>query len=236
MLSRVVADRCSLANTIHFALDTAFPPPEHAFGDGVLIAQSLPREELGLSPGRQPGDVDLLVVPLVAGQLVLDRLIAVEAKIVRPTFERPHRNSNSLGGSQVLGLIGDGFLFVGLLHVSIPGSLPSDLHLTVPHLTSNFGPDRQPIPSGQFYTFDPFALYSAKRQEGRLQAIGLSEIVAYSSIAFTLSQDGERIAGNTIGNNRRGRANPNVSSKLMARVGELVMSKPQLFVEVPWFH
>lgn len=235
VVSRFVRDRRALANTIHFALDTAFPPPERAYGEGVWIGQCLERELLGLAPGRRPGDVDLLVIPEIKGTLVCERAIAIEVKIVRPTFERPGRNSNSLGVSQARGLLDDGFPFVGLLHISIPESLPPELHLTVPHLSLRISPDGRPTPSGKFYTLDPFPLYSAVRQRGRLDAMKLPEVVAYNSIAFTLSNDGERIVGNTLGDDRRGAANPRADPQLLRRVKALVQERSELFSKVKWF-
>jgi len=235
VVSRIVSDRQALANAIHFSLATAFPPPEHAYGDGVWIAACLGRTELGLTPGRRPGDVDLLVIPKVDGRLVYDRTIAIEVKIIRPTFERPDRNSNSFGVSQACGLLDDGFPFVGLLHISIPEPLPSELHLTIPHLSSRLGPDRQPIPSGKFCSFDPFPLLAGARQLGRLKAMKLPEAVAFKSIGLTLSEDGERIVGNTIGDDRRGAKNPKTDSQLLRRVQELVDERCDVFSKVKWF-
>lgn len=44
VLKRIVASKQLLANTIYFALDSAFPHPEHAFARDILVAANVPRE------------------------------------------------------------------------------------------------------------------------------------------------------------------------------------------------
>ncbi len=228
VLSRVVSDKRTLANTIGFALG-------HTFGEGAWVATGIDRCELGLAPDRRPGDIDLLVLPEDAGALRFDRAVAIEAKVVRPTFERPDRNANSLGATQAFGLLADGFPFVALLHITVPGPLPAELHLTVPHLSGQLGPDLTPLETGLTSTFDPFPLYSAERQLGRLEALGLPATVACGSIAYTLSHDGERIVGNTIGYERVGERNPAESLPLQQQIAKFVERRPEVFSRVRWY-
>lgn len=169
-----------------------------------------------------------------SGALQIGRAVAIEAKVVRPTFERPHKNANSLGASQVLGLLEDGFPFVGLLHISVPEPLPADLHFKVRHI-SGVDSELNPIETGETSIFDPFPVYSAERQLGRLEALGLPETVAFGSIGFTLSTDGEAIAGNTIGYERTGKRNPLQSSALLQRLAEFATNRPEAFTKVRWY-
>lgn len=61
VLKRIAANRQVLANTIHFALDAAFPHPEHAFGQSVYVGINIPRTKLQLAPDQRPGDIDYLI-------------------------------------------------------------------------------------------------------------------------------------------------------------------------------
>jgi hypothetical protein len=47
----------------------------------------------------QPGDIDILALPLVDDQVAADKAFAIEVKILRPTLERPARNANRLAVS-----------------------------------------------------------------------------------------------------------------------------------------
>lgn len=227
VLKRVISDNRTLANAIGFALG-------HSFDEGIWVAIGVDRSVLGLAPDKRPGDIDLLVLPEVSGTLQIDRAVAIEAKVVRPTFERPDKTANSLGATQALGLLEDGFPFVGLLHISVPGPLPADLHLKVPHI-SGVDSKLNPVETGETSIIDPFPIYSAERQLGRLEALGLPETVGYGSIGFTLSKDGEAIAGNTIGYERTGQRNPIQSPVLLQRLAEFAANRPEAFIKVKWY-
>lgn len=229
------ARRChrTLSHLVHFGLDGAFPFPEHPYGHDVLVAINVPRQRLGLSIGGRPGDVDLLVVP-TCDLLMADRAIAIEVKIVRPTMERPSRNANAMGASQAIGLFEDGFPFAGLVHICIPSPLPPELHLSVPHALNKFGPDGKLLHSGEFFSFDPFPLLSAQRQLGRVAALRLPVEIGYNVLGVTLSKDGERFAGHTMGDARKAMRNPRSSPELIEAVRRLCVEEPDMFRRVCW--
>ena len=234
VLARVVADVQLLSNTVRLALGTAFPYPEHPFAQDVLVALNVPRQVLGLEPYRKPGDVDLLIVPVRNGVLV-DRTIAIEAKVVRPTISKPSRNANSMGRQQTLGLLEDGFPFVGLIHMAVPESLSVDLHSRIPLKSWELGENGELKDTGEVMLLDPFPLASARRQEGRLQTLGLPPAAAYKSIGFGLSQDGEALHGCTTCEQRYGEKNPRTSRDLLDRISLLVERERERFRHVRWF-
>lgn len=234
VLARVVADFALFSNTIHFALDTAFPHPEHPFAQDVLVVLNVPRQVLGLARDRKPGDVDLLIVP-VNDDVLVDRTIAIEAKVVRPTISKPSRNVNTMGRQQTLGRLEDGFPFVGLLHMAVPESLPADLHSRIPLKSWELGEDGEQKDTGEVVLVDPFPLASARRQEGRLQTLELPPAAAYKSIGFGLSQDGEAFHSCTTCEQRSGEKNPVTSQALLDRVSLLVEGEPERFRYVRWF-
>ncbi|SUV72546.1 Uncharacterised protein [Bordetella bronchiseptica] len=236
VLKRIVANRQALASTMHFALDSAFPYPEHAFAQSVYVGINIPRAKLQLSPDQRPGDVDCLIVPFSDNEILLERTIAIEAKIVRPSISNPGRNANTMGRAQVRGLLCDGFPFVGLVHISVPESMPSHMHWEVPEISDIAGSNGELIETGEYFIFDPFPLASARRQEGRVLALGLPVEVGYRVIAMTLSNNGERFCGFTIGEARAGARNPVVSHRVLEAVRMLLTTEPHLFEVVHWFN
>lgn len=235
VLKRIVADRQALANAIHFALDSAFPHPEHAFAQSVYVGINIPRAKLSLAPDQRPGDIDYLIVPFSESEILFERTIAIEAKVVRPSINKPGRNTNSMGRTQVSGLLRDGFPFVGLLHISVPESTPSYLHWKVPEISDSLDPDDELIETGAHYMFDPFPLLSARRQEGRVLALDLPKEVGYRVIAMTLSEDGERFCGFTMGEGYVGARNPVLSHTVIQSVQMLLTSGPHLFEVIHWY-
>ncbi|WP_198083775.1 hypothetical protein [Variovorax sp. E3] len=233
VLFRLRDSKSTFANLIHFAVEGAFPDSEHALSHDLLVAINVPRRQLGLSAHGKPGDVDLLIVPMADGPMC-ERAIAIEAKIVRPTLENPSRNANSMGASQVVGLLNDGFPLVGLAHITIPTPLPPEMHWSIPWWSGALGPDRKPQKTGKTFAFDPFPLLSAERQQGRVLALALPPEVGYKVMGITLSKDRQRFAGNTMGEGRRASFNPLASAKLIEGVADLCHRRSELFQRIRW--
>lgn len=232
ILKRVVSCKRTLANTIQFTLSCAFPHPEHYFAQDVFVSINLPRTELKLLPDKKPGDIDLLIIPFKEEQVLVDRAIAIEAKVLRPTIKNTAKNCNTMGVTQATGLLSDGFPYVGLLHISIPEQSPAKECLSMPINSEANGMFAE---TGEYYLADLFPMRSAGRQEGRLRKLVLPEEISYSAIAMILSEDREDIIGNTIGNSRKGFRNPKVSLELIDNIGELLDSKPELFAKIYWY-
>jgi hypothetical protein len=233
VLTRVRNSRQILANLIGFMLEAAFPHPEHQFGQDILVAINVPRQRLGLSAGGRPGDIDLLVVP-VSDEPLVERVIAIEAKIVRPTMENPSRNANAMGRSQALGLLYDGFPFVGLVHICIPSELSSELHLRIPRVSSKLGLNGELVETGEYMDVNPFPLISAKRQRGRVLALGLPPEIGFHALGLELSGDGQRFVANTIGDEQRPIRNPQSSPQLFKAIRQICLEAPELFLRVCW--
>lgn len=233
ILWRIRDSRQTLANLIGFALEAAFPHPEHHFAQDVLVAINVPRQQLALSADGRPGDIDLLIVPFTEAPLA-ERAIAIEAKIVRPTMENPSRNANAMGKSQAVGLLHDGFPYVALVHISIPSKLPSELHLSIPKISGKLGVNGELVRTGEYLSVDPFPLISAKRQLGRVLALGLPPEIGYNVLGLELSKDGQRFAGNTMGDEQRPTRNPKSSTQLLGAIRQLCLQQPELFCRVRW--
>jgi len=91
---------------------------------GAYVGNMILREELGFKNGGKSGDFDIIVIPYSENTIHFERTGVFEVKLVKPTLKNPGRNANSLGLTQTLGLIKDGFPFVGLMHASVTEPLP----------------------------------------------------------------------------------------------------------------
>lgn len=108
------------------------------------------------------------------------------------------------------------------------------MHWKIPLISNKLGPDGELLEIGEYNNVDPFPVLSARRQEGRVLALNLPKEVGYRVIAMTLSKDGERFCGNTIGEERRGLRNNIVSNTLIKSVQALITAEPHLFKIIHW--
>jgi len=235
VLRRIAASPSLLSHAIEFALASAFPwATDHPFAQPVYVGINIARGEVGLDLHGKPGDVDLLVIPFRAEMLFLDRVIALEVKVVRPTLRNPGRNANTFGRSQVVGLLKDGFPFVGLLHIMIPEPSPPEAFWRIPMMASRLGPEGELVPTGELFDFDPSPLIAAGRQEGRILASALPGDVGYRVMAVGMSRDKQSFNSSTMGEERRPGRNPTTSLELCDRVADLLKRAPQKFTAMHW--
>ena len=73
-----------------------------------------------------PGDIDILVIPYEENFLILDRLLAIEVKIVRASFAKQGKSSNEFGVSQGKGLLDAGFPYAALIHLIVSDTSPRE--------------------------------------------------------------------------------------------------------------
>ncbi|UDL05990.1 hypothetical protein [Marinobacter sp. CA1] len=235
VIKRIVANKTSFANSVSFALNSAFPYPEHQFSNDVMVSVNVPRAHLGLDPEQKPGDIDLLLIPLDDYQYHFDLSVAIEVKVVRPTIAKPSRNVNSMGFKQTSGLLRDGFPFVGLLHIAVPEAIPTELFWNVPVIDNALGPNGELVETGERVAMDPFPIITAQRQEGRINALGLPMEAGFNSIGLNLSPDGEGFSGGTVGFDKIGKPNPQVSKDLLEAIEAYLINNRESFSEVRWF-
>lgn len=235
VIKRIVANKTSLANSVSFALKSAFPYPEHQFSNDVLVSVNVPRAHLGLDPEQKPGDIDLFLIPFNDCQYHFDRSIAIEVKVLRPTIAKPSRNVNSMGFKQASGLLRDGFPFVGLLHIAVPEVIPTEFCWDVPVIGNALGPSGELVETGERVAVDPFPIITAQRQEGRINALGLPMEAGFNSIGLNLSPDGEGFSGGTVGFDKTGKLNPRVSNELLEAIKAYLINNRASFSEVRWF-
>lgn len=102
---------------------------------GFYLAKNILRSELGFEKTKKPGDFDIIIIPYKEDKIFFERTIVCEVKIVRPTRKKPSRNANSLGISQIKGLIEDGFPLISLIHVIMTEPLLEEEKLDIKYCT-----------------------------------------------------------------------------------------------------
>jgi hypothetical protein len=140
---------------------------------GFYVAKLLLREELGFKDKKKPGDFDIIIIPFSDTNIYFDRTVAAEVKVVRPTRKNPSRNANSLGVTQLFGLIEDGFPFVSLVHITMPEALKESEMQTLKFANRVLDMDNPKNNIGLLddtrdVLFDWLGMYSAVKQMQRL--------------------------------------------------------------------
>jgi hypothetical protein len=223
----LTADAHMLVHAAGFAL-SANRGPYTLDTTGALVAGCLPREELGLPPGV-PGDIDILAIPFRDDRMLYRRAAVIEVKVVRPTVRNLARNSNSLGRRQVLGLLADGFPYVGLLHVCMPEPCPDSWRQEFPEYDLATW-----TPKGTI-ALDPLPSYSIARQRGRLRAHGLPRCVGMHCLALGPPGADYSMASTDLRDRRRCKRNPLVSGKLISRLRRHLDQHASRYRRIAWF-
>lgn len=134
--AKMIRDCHELAATIYFitrrrlfGLSYWGTQPDYFYhmprDSGVLVCPVVPIAEL--VPGAIfPGDIDLLIVPYEGNDLVLDRTMAVEIKVVRASFSRQGRSPNDFGFTQATALQNLGFPYVTVAHLIVSDQSPRE--------------------------------------------------------------------------------------------------------------
>ena len=94
-------------------------------GSGVALGVAVPTRLLG-SHIQRPGDIDLLVVPYHGADLILDRILAVEVKVVRASYCRQNKSPNDFGFTQAQALMELGFPYVAVVYLIVSDQSPSE--------------------------------------------------------------------------------------------------------------
>jgi len=178
-------------------LSGIYHPDPQAYFDykGFYITKTILRNELKLQDERKPGDIDVLIIPFSEDKIHFEKTSVYEVKIVRPTRKNPGRNANSLGVTQALGLVEDGFPLVGLIHVSITEPLPEEewQDIKFSTLKANGGLVMEEGKSFEDYfidvKMDQFAWWSSENQIKRLMTLQLPDFVGISTYGLEFYED-----------------------------------------------
>lgn len=170
--------KCKSGNLDFFYEVTNVPRTVDFNFDRFYITKEVLRAELSLKPNKKPGDIDILIIPAFKEVIYFQYSSAFELKVVRATNKNFRKNSNSLGTTQTLGLVEDGFPLVGLIQVCMNEPV-TPIHLQyLPNLDN---------PS-EIFTFDPFPIYSIENQYNRVLKSNLPKYVGINIFGVSFDQ------------------------------------------------
>ncbi len=175
--------KCTYGNLDYFWGVTNVPRIDGLNFDKYYITKEILRTELGFEKDQKPGDIDILIIPSNKGKMYFEYSSAFELKVVRPTNKNFRKNSTSLGSTQTLGLIRDGFPLVGLIQVCM--NEPIDpIHLQYLPILNNVN---------EIFTFDPFPVYSIETQYQRVLKTELPKYVGINIFGLCFDKVGNII-------------------------------------------
>lgn len=96
----------------------SMPPESGVFLTPLAITSTI-------VPGAiRPGDIDILVIPYEGDEIILERTVAIEVKVVRGSFANQGKSPNEFGFSQSHELLNLGFPYVALVHLIVSDQSP----------------------------------------------------------------------------------------------------------------
>lgn len=159
---------------------------------GCYITTNVLRNKLGFSNIGKPGDFDIIVIPYSIHKIYFERTIALEVKIVRPTRKNALRNANSMGVTQVWGLINDGFPLVGIIHLCLTEPLKDEEKTKIKYMGKIGGDSTEVITNEDdmpIVLYDSFSSWSMKKQMQRLISTDLPKYVGLLTVGINTKLD-----------------------------------------------
>lgn len=92
---------------------------------GVMIGSFVKTQKITKSI-KYPGDIDILIIPYEGSRLVLSKILAIEIKVIRATFQKQNKSPNQFGFSQANALLKAGFPYVAVGHLIVSANSPKD--------------------------------------------------------------------------------------------------------------
>jgi len=205
---------------------------------GFYFATNILRSQLGFDKNKKPGDFDIIVIPYTNEEILFNRSGVFEVKVVRPTRKRPQKNANSLGLTQLNGLINDGFPFVGLIHISTTEPLNDEEKKTIEFFTI---PTETRFPEGTTaedhvvnVKYDFFQSYSSDKQMQRLISEPIPKFVCLYCFGLSLNLDGKYVLETgtvTYSDFQKGYFNPNRKIETVDAIRNHFNSNKNLYLE-----
>lgn len=186
----------------------------------IEVWLNLERKYLQLDPREKPGDFDLLLVPVVGGDRIAERAIAIEVKRSAVPKNNRGKSPNSFGTEQAFGLLRDGFPFCAILHLIFVERSNRDRFLEVPlHETGV----RQIGDDGQIGTMkiDPDFIETQFRSVGKLEKEIGQNSIGYNVQTYDLDESGLHVVGRSVSSARPPILNVNRDRTLLENIRAL---------------
>ncbi len=215
--------KCSCGNLDFFYDVTNVPRTDKLNFDRYYITSEILREDLELNKTNKPGDFDIIIIPAFKRRVFYEFTSAFEVKIVRPTNKNYRKNSNSLGTTQTLGIIKDGFPLVGLIHVCMNEPIDEKYIQHLPNLND----------LNEIFTFDPFPMFSIENQYERILKTELPKYVGINVFGLSFNQKDQLIyqESSKFMNFKRGYFNPNVKRSTIEKIKNHYQNNKDIYIE-----
>ncbi len=193
---------------------------------GAFVAQEIPIWSFSKSV-RNPGDVDLLIIPYSDGQLLLSRTVAVEVKIVRASYANPGKSPNKFGLTQGSGLLEAGFPNAALLHLITSNTSPEEewkeRHICT--VLDQSGRVTKPVP----IQVDTLPEDLLERSFGRLSCA----IPPDTPLGFACAYVEQSSTACRVPYGKAALPNPCTSADMLHRIEGLFNKYPESFINIP---
>jgi hypothetical protein len=183
----------------------------------------LDRKELGLNPDRKPGDIDILLVPVLGADRFAERAIAIEVKKAVISRSKRGKSPNSFGLEQCMGLLRDGFPIVSALHLMFVENSEREKMYWVPLHETGVHKIGESTQIGHVI-HDPASLDVRARNVGRLEKMFGDDEISYNLLAYTVDKTGLLVESKSESSGRTAKVNSNRKASIVAKLKKLAIS------------
>lgn len=162
MLMRLIVNMRLLGQCLRVTHPTFFSDPNYK---GVLIKILIPSQELHPDL-KKPGDIDMLIIPYTENDIIFSESLAIEAKVIRASYENQGKSPNKFGFSQAQGLFDIGFPYVAVYHFIVSDISPA--HTWQKMLVAKMGKNDSITSLSEVFT-DKLPFLLMERSIGRLR-------------------------------------------------------------------
>lgn len=121
LIAKLALQRQFIGECVRYLHPTFFQDSEYC---GVLIDILVDSKQL--HPELvMPGDVDMLIIPYTKRTINFSQSLAIEAKVIRASFEKQNKSPNQFGFTQAAGLLNIGFPYAAVMHIIVSDISPS---------------------------------------------------------------------------------------------------------------
>lgn len=169
------------------------PFEEYLKYEKYFIITGVLRHRIGFTNKTKPGDYDIIIIPASNEKIYFERTAAAEIKIARPTRSNQNKSSKSMGSTQTLGILQDGFPIVGLTHICMPESLSLEERIPMKFILGGVGKtgDKRTIEEREkfIHPVDYLPSKSAENQMRRMISAGLPKYVGLKALGIKQTKD-----------------------------------------------
>lgn len=121
MLVKLITNMRLLGECLRLTHPTFFTETNYK---GVLVNILIPSNSIHPELNK-PGDIDMLIIPYTENKIAFSEALAIEAKVIRASYEKQGKSPKKFGFSQAQGLFDIGFPYVAVYHFIVSDISPT---------------------------------------------------------------------------------------------------------------